>query len=247
MNKILKPLYIVLGVASVAYYFVLWHASRLGLSMSAMWPVIGVVLIVAGLLCGSPRVPRWLRIVWRSGLCVGLACLLALECLVISGLHAVAPAGMDYLIVLGARVDPDGPSPALNRRLNCVMSILDDHPDAIIIASGGQGSDEPMSEAQCIHDELIRRGVDASRILMEDRSTATAENIAFSMALMDDPSAETGLITNNYHVWRATRIARKAGLQNVHGIAAMYTGYTKFHYMVREAICIAVDFLRGNL
>ena len=247
MNKILKPLYIVLGVASVAYYFVLWHASRLGLSMSAMWPVIGVVLIVAGLLCGSPRVPRWLRIVWRSGLCVGLACLLALECLVSSGLHAVAPAGMDYLIVLGARVDPDGPSPALNRRLNCVMSILDDHPDAIIIASGGQGSDEPMSEAQCIHDELIRRGVDASRILMEDRSTATAENIAFSMALMDDPSAETGLITNNYHVWRATRIARKAGLQNVHGIAAMYTGYTKFHYMVREAICIAVDFLRGNL
>ena len=247
MNKILKPLYIVLGVASVAYYFVLWHASRLGLSMSAMWPVIGVVLIVAGLLCGSPRVPRWLRIVWRSGLCVGLACLLALECLVISGLHAVAPAGMDYLIVLGARVDPDGPSPALNRRLNAVMACIDDHPDAIIIASGGQGSDEPLSEARCIRDELIKRGVDERRIVMEDRSTATIENIKYSMALMDSPDAEVGIITNNYHVYRATRLARKAGLTHAHGIAAMYTGHTKFHYMIREAICIVADFLRGNL
>lgn len=247
MKKLLKIVYIVLGVLCVAYYFVLWRASRLGLSMSAMWPAIGAVLILCGLMCDSPRIPRWLHIAWRACLCLGLAAVMALECLVISGLHATAPAGMDYLIVLGARVDPDGPSPALNRRLNAVMACLDDHPDALIIASGGQGRDEPMSEAQCIRDELVRRGVDAGRILMEDQSTATIENIRYSMALMDDPAAETGIITNNYHVYRATRIARKAGLENAHGIAAMYTGHTKFHYMIREAICIVVDFLRGNL
>ena len=247
MKKILKIVYIALGIASVAYYFVLWRASRRGLSMSAMWPCIGAVLILCGLLCDSKRIPRWLHIAWRTCLCLGLVALLALESLVISGMHATAPAGMDYLIVLGARVDPDGPSPALNRRLNATMACIDDHPDAIIIASGGQGHDEPMSEAQCIRDELIRRGVDADRIWMEDRSTATIENIRFSMALMDDPTAPTGLITNNYHVYRATRIARKAGLTNAHGIAAMYTGRTRFHYMIREAICIVVDFLRGNL
>lgn len=245
--KLLKTVYVVLGIMSVAYYFVLWGASRLGLSMSAMWPVVGGVLILCGLLCDSPRIPRWLHIAWRGCLCLGLAALLALECLVISGLHATAPAGMDYLIVLGARVDPDGPSPALNRRLNAVMACIDDHPDALIIASGGQGRDEPMSEARCIRDELIKRGVDAERILMEDRSTATIENIRYSMALMDDPAAQVGIITNNYHVYRATRIAKKAGLQNAHGIAATYTGHTKFHYMIREAICIVADYLRGNL
>lgn len=247
MKRALKIVYIALGIASVAYYFVLWHASRLGLSMSGMWPVIGAVLILCGLLCDSPRIPRRVHIAWRCCLCAGLAALLALECLVISGLHATAPAGMDYLIVLGARVDPDGPSPALTRRLNAVMACLDDHPDAVIIASGGQGSDEPMSEAQCIRDELVRRGVDEGRIVMEDRSTATIENIRYSMALMDDPAAKVGIITNNYHVFRATRIARKAGLKNAYGIAAMYTGHTKFHYMIREAICIVVDGLRGNL
>ena len=247
MNKPLKLIYIALGIASVAYYFVLWRASRLGLSMSAMWPAIGVVLIACGLLCDNPALPRWLHIAWRCGLCACLAAVMALECLVISGLHAVAPAGMDYLIVLGARVDPDGPSPALTRRLNAVMACIDDHPDAVILASGGQGRDEPMSEAECIRRELVRRGVDEGRIVMEDRSTSTVENLRFCKALMDDPNAKVGLITNNYHVFRAVGIARKVGLTNVHGIAAMYTGHTKFHYMIREAICIVVDFLRGNL
>ena len=243
----MKITYIVLGIASIAYYFDLWRASRLGLSMSMMWPVIGVILIACGLLCDSRLLPRWAHVGWRCCLCLGLAAVLALESLVISGLHATAPAGMDYLIVLGARVDPDGPSPALNRRLNAVMACIDDHPDAVIIASGGQGSDEPMSEAQCIRDELVKRGVDEGRIVMEDKSTATIENIRYSMALMNSPDAEVGIITNNYHVYRATRLARKAGLTHAHGIAAMYTGHTKFHYMIREAICIVADFLRGNL
>ena len=83
MSKILKPIYIILGILSIAYYFLLWHASRLGLSMSGMWPVIGVVLIAAGLLCTSARIPKWLHIAWRAALCMGLVCLLALQALVV--------------------------------------------------------------------------------------------------------------------------------------------------------------------
>lgn len=247
MNKTLKTVYFVLGGLCIAYYFVLWAASRLGLSMSGMWPALGAGLIACGFLCGNPRVPRWLRLGWRVAACVAVAGVLALECLVISGMHADAPDGMDYLIVLGARVDPDGPSPALNRRLNCVMRVLDRHPEATIIATGGQGADEPMSEAECIRQQLVSRGVDASRIIMEDRSASTAENLANALALMDSPSAQAGIITNNYHVWRALRVARKLGYENAHGIAAVYTGFTKPHYMIREAIAIAADFLRGNI
>ena len=245
MNRVLKWVYILAGLACIAYYFVLWAASRLGLSMSTMWLALGAVFILCGLLVG--RVPRWLSVAWRTALGLGLAALIALECLVISGMHAQAPAGMDYLIVLGARVDPDGPSPALNRRLNCVMAVLDQHPKAAIIATGGQGPDEPMTEARCIRDELQKRGVDPARILMEDRSTATVENLQNAKALMTSPDAPAGIITNNYHVWRAVHLARKAGLTNAHGIAAEYTGYTKFHYMIREAFCIVGDFLRGHL
>lgn len=242
----LGMVYLVGGAACVAYYFLIGFYSRFGMSIQWIWLALGGALIVAGLLSGL-CLPQWLRWAWRGTLGAGLALLIFLECLVISAMGARAPAGMDYLVVLGASVYADGPSPALTRRVNAVMDCLDEHPDAVIIASGGQGASEPVSEAQCIRDELVRRGVDPGRILLEDRSTDTRENIAFSKALMGRDDAAVAIVTNNYHMWRSLRLARNAGLTNVHGIAAEYTGPTLFHFMVREAVSIVVSTLRGYL
>lgn len=238
--------YLVFGAACVAYYFVIGFYSRFGLSIQWIWLALGAMLIAAGLLTRA-GLPRWLRYAWRGLVCAGLAMVLGLECLVVSGMSATAPPGLDYLVVLGAMVYDDGPSPALTRRVNAVMACLDEHPDAIIIASGGQGKNEPISEAQCIKDELVKRGVDPGRILLEERSSDTRENIAFSKALMDRTDAAVGIVTNNYHVWRAMRLCRRAGLTDAHGIASEYTGPTLFHYMIREAVSITVSFLKGYL
>lgn len=246
MLNALGVIYLLAGAACVAYYFIIGFYSRFGLSIQWIWLVAGAALIAAGLLTRAP-VPRWLRCAWRVALVAGLALLAGLEGLVISGMNATAPPGMDYLVVLGASVYADGPSPALTRRINAVMDCLDEHPDAIIIASGGQGKSEPVSEARCIRDELVRRGVDPNRIVMEDQSTDTRENMVYSRALIDRPDAAVAIVTNNYHIWRSLRLARQAGLTNVHGIAAEYTGPTLIHFMVREAISIAVHFLQGNL
>jgi len=246
MLNALGVIYLLAGAACVAFYFIIGFYSRFGLSIQWIWLVAGAALIAAGLLTRVP-VPRWLRCAWRVVLVTGLALLAGLEGLVISGMNATAPSGMDYLVVLGASVYADGPSPALTRRINAVMDCLDKHPDAVIIASGGQGKSEPISEARCIRDELVRRGVDPGRIVMEDKSTDTRENMVYSRTLIDRPDAAVGIVTNNYHIWRSLRLARRAGLTNVHGIAAEYTGPTLLHFMVREAISIAVHFLRGNL
>ena len=244
--SVLGIVYLLTGVACIAYYFLIGFYSRFGLSIQWIWLVAGAALIAAGLLTRAP-VPRWLRYAWRITLVAGLALLAGLESLVISGMNATAPPGMDYLVVLGASVYADGPSPALTRRVNAVTGCLDRHPDAVIIASGGQGRNEPVSEAQCIRDELVKRGVDPDRIVMEDKSTDTRENMIYSKALMDRPDAAVGIVTNNFHIWRSLRMARQASLTNVHGIAAEYTGPTLLHFMVRETISIVVHFLRGNL
>jgi len=250
VNEMRTKLKYVYGAASLAcfgYYFVLGLSSRFGLSLSVLWIAGGAVFALAALSCMTDRIPKWLRWGWRGMLCVGIAAILALECLVVSGMNSAAPQGLDYVIVLGARVDPDGPSPALRRRLNATLAYLADNPDTLVIASGGQGSDEPMSEAECIKRELVAAGIDEGRILLEDRSTTTAENLEFSLALMESSDASVGILTNNYHVYRAVKIAEKMGFRNAHGIAAEYTGYTLPHYMLREAACLIVDYLRGNI
>lgn len=244
--KILGILYLAGGIACIVFFFVISLFSRFGLSIAWVWPATGAALIAAALLTRID-LPPWLRYAWRALLISGFALLMALEGLVISGMNATAPPGMDYLIVLGASVYQDGPSPGLTRRINAVMKCLDDHPDAVIIASGGQGRDEPISEAQCIRDELVKRGVDPARIVLEDQSTNTRENIANSLALMARPDAQVGIVTNNYHIWRALRLARRAGMVNAHGIASEYTGPTLIHFMFREAVSITVSFLKGYL
>jgi len=246
MLNALGIVYLLAGGACIAYYFLIGFYSRFGLSIQWIWPVAGAALIAAGLLMRAP-LPRWLRYAWRALLVTGLLLLAGLEGLVISGMNATAPPGMEYLMVLGANVYADGPSPALTRRIDAVMGCLDQHPDAVIIATGGQGDDEPVAEAQCIRDELVKRGVAPSRILMEEKSTNTWENMTFSKALIENEDAAVGIVTNNFHVWRSLRLARRAGLTNIHGIAAEYTGPTLIHFMVREAISIAVWFLRGRL
>ena len=243
---ILGIVYLLAGVACIAYYFLIGFYSRFGLSIQWIWLVAGATLIAAGLLTRAP-LPRWLRYAWRTALVAALVLLAGLMSLVISGMNASAPPGMDYLVVLGASVYADGPSPALTRRVNAVMNCLDQHPDAVIIASGGQGRNEPISEAQCIRDELVKRGVDPGRIVMEDKSTDTQENMVYSRALIDRPDAAVGIVTNNFHIWRSMRMARWAGFTNAHGIAAEYTGPTLLHFMIRETIGIAVHFLQGSL
>lgn len=246
MLHALGLVYLIGGVACVAFYFVIGFYSRFGMSIQWIWLAAGAALLAAA---ASTRLslPQWLRWTWRGLLCAGLALLIGLEALVVSGMNAVAPPGMDYLVVLGASVYPDGPSPGLVRRIDAVMNVLDDHPDAVIIASGGQGKSEPMSEAQCIRDELVKRGVDPARILLEDRSTDTLENLRYSRELIARDDAAVAVVTNNYHVWRSLRLARKVGLTNAHGVASVYTGPTLIHFMVREAVAITVAFLKGNL
>ena len=246
MLNVLGALYLIGGVACVLFYFVIGFYSRFGMSIQWIWLAAGGVLLAAAL-CTRINLPQWIRYAWRGLLAAGLVLLCALEGLVISGMRAQAPDNMDYLLVLGASVYQDGPSPALTRRINAVMDCLDRHPNAVIIASGGQGRSEPVSEARCIRDELVRRGVDPGRIVLEDQSTNTLENMRFSRKLIDRPDAAVAVVTNNYHVWRSLRLAERAGLTNVHGIAAEYTGPTLIHFMVREAIPIAVAFLKGYL
>jgi uncharacterized SAM-binding protein YcdF (DUF218 family) len=129
------------------------------------------------------------------------------------------PLHADYIIILGARVKGEIPSLALQYRIDAAANYMKKNKETIAIASGGQGPGEDITEAEAIKRGLLKHGVDSKRILLEDKSTDTVENITFSKKVIPD-HLETGLlVTNDFHLYRAKSIAKSQGL-NLQGIPA---------------------------
>jgi uncharacterized SAM-binding protein YcdF (DUF218 family) len=129
------------------------------------------------------------------------------------------PMHADYIIILGARVKGEIPSLALQYRIDAAANYMKKNKETIAIASGGQGPGEDITEAEAIKRGLLKHGVDGNRIILEDKSTDTVENITFSKKLIPD-HLETGLIvSNDFHLYRAKSIAKDQGL-SLQGIPA---------------------------
>ena len=152
---------------------------------------------------------------------------------VISQMHAKGKAGLDYIIVLGAQVRENGPSPVLKYRLDKAVEYLEENPDTICIVSGGQGKNEPWSEAEGMAQYLKTQGIDENRIRLEDQSLTTEQNVTNSQKLMEE-GASVGIVTNDFHVFRAKQIAKKYGLKDVCGIAAGSSPLYLPNNMLRE-------------
>ena len=154
---------------------------------------------------------------------------------------------LDYLIVLGAQVRENGPSVALKMRLDKAVEYLNENPDTICIVSGGQGPNEPWPEAEGMTKYLLDAGIMEDRILLESQSMNTAENIKFSKALLGSDYQSVGIVTNNFHVFRAVQIAKKQGLKEIHGIAADSNILYLPNNVLRECCGILKDWLFQNI
>ncbi len=111
-----------------------------------------------------------------------------------------------------------------------------------MIASGGQGPGEDISEALAMQKGLIKRGIDKSRILLEDQSTDTHENIEFSKKLIPIQAKIGVIVTNDFHLYRSIMNARDQGLQ-VHGLPAKTPLITVPKSYIREYLAITKYYL----
>lgn len=153
-----------------------------------------------------------------------------------------APNHADYLIILGANVKGTVPSSVLQSRIDTAAIYLRENPKTIVIASGGKGSGEDISEAEAIKKGLLKKGINPSRILLESQSTSTYENMKFSKKLLP-PDAKTGVIvTNRFHLYRALMLARDQHLQ-VYGLAASTPFLAIPRSYIREYLAITKYYL----
>lgn len=123
-------------------------------------------------------------------------------------------AKQEVIIVLGCKIKGDRPSLSLIKRIDAAYAFLKDNPKTAAILSGGQGADENLSEALCMRDRLAEKGIDKNRLIMEDQSTNTDENIRFSLSLIETIGLpkKVAIATSEYHQLRAKMICKRYGL-----------------------------------
>lgn len=245
----MAKLFLIAGIACILYCLGILLIGVYGSWFFLIWGAVGAFFLALSVLFGSgiwDRLPAPARYGGAGIFLSGLLFFLYIEGLIISGFWEKGEPDLDYLIVLGAQMRESGPSRALQMRLDTAYEYLVENEDTLVIVSGGQGSNEPVSEAQGMYDYLVGRGLEPERILREERSTNTCENLKFSGELVKD-GASVGIVTNNFHVYRSTHLAGAQGYSHVCGIAAPSDAGMQLNNMFREFFGVMKDWLSGNM
>lgn len=231
-----------LGLSGLAFVTnAAWLAATRNLNLGmALVAAAGAVLIAWAVWWTRLSRLRWLQL-----LCAGLALgVIAVSVFLAAyGSHDTATGDEDAVIVLGAAVHGSEPSSTLIGRLDAARSYHDRNPRALIVVSGGQGFQEDLPEGVAMRDYLVAHGVPEASVLVEDRATDTVANFALSKALLDDrlaPGYRVVFVTDDFHVFRAARIAAAAGLDATH-VASTTSWYFWASNYLRETVAVVTS------
>jgi len=232
-----------LAMIPLAFVWYVFTFLMAGYSFSALvcLALIGILLFYNVCYLARGRYPRLVRVVKRVFtclLCVGVLVVGITECFIIHASLGDKNESCEYMLVLGAKVRQDGPSVSLMDRIRAAADYMNAHPEVIAVVSGGQGPDEPMTEAQCMYEQLVKLGIDPNRIWLEDKATSTWENLRFTLDLIKEKTGQRpdkiGLLSSEYHLFRAGLFADACGVDAV-GIPAKTSRLSqKINHFMRE-------------
>jgi len=150
------------------------------------------------------------------------------------------PQPADVIIILGARVYPDRLSTSLQARLDVGLQLYRSGLARQIIVSGGQGPDEPTSEAAAMQAYLVERGVDQRVIHLEQASYSTYDNLRHSRSIMQQQGFGSALlVTSDYHVLRSRLIAWRLGIASTAAAAPLpVPASLRYRMLGREVLAI---------
>ncbi|MCH5316786.1 MAG: YdcF family protein [Eubacterium sp.] len=230
---------------SLGFILLLWYLAPLAAGIFNVGNALGIVgsvlMILFGFYCD--KIPAG----FKYGVFTFVALMLAVIVIpfsfnLVKYSEYKTDEGAQTVIVLGCKVNGTVPSKYLYDRCKAAAEYLNENPDAVAILSGGQGSDEAISEAQCMENVLTDMGIDKSRLYKEDKSTNTMENIAFSGKIIEENglSTEVVIVTNEFHEYRAKLFCDRVGL-SFHSHCSHSSLYTFLTYYTRELLGIVKE------
>lgn len=197
---------------------------------------------------------RWMKSKWVKALIalilIGVLAFGALLGAVLHGSYDHVEGEPKIMVILGCQVKPWGPSILLQDRINKAVDYLQEHPDVIVVASGGQGADEHISEAQAIYEGLVEQGIDANRILQENQSYNTIQNLRNSMELLEKSGYDMGddmiVVSNGFHLTRVRMLWTRihGNDDNLSTLAAPSSHVpSRYKMYIREPIALVKSFI----
>ena len=193
------------------------------------------------------RIPPVLKLFLTLTL-LGLLVFGALLGQVLGGAHDDISGDPQVMVILGCQLHDWGPSIMLRDRLDKALEYLEGHPEMVVVVSGGQGANEPTTEAQGMADYLEAHGVSRENMILEMQSHNTDQNLRFSAQCLRDAGIDIGegvvIVSNGFHLTRAKMLAGRAGYENVSVLAAPSSHTpTRLKMYVREPLAMMKSFL----
>lgn len=238
LNSPMQIYALVMTGLPLLYFFVMaLYSGRLFSTFTIFWPALSAGHFCLFLLLGQLGAGDFF---YRGAVFVTVCLWLSAAMTASFILHyafGVPAERPDYLIVLGAQVRGKKITQSLLFRLDRALFAARQDSRVQIIVSGGRGRGEDVTEAHAMADYLIKNGVEKGRIILEERSTSTQENIMYSMALVKE-QCFVAVVTNSFHCYRAGLIARQMGFSRVRTLPARSNKVFYLNYLVREIVAV---------
>ncbi len=239
-----------IGIGCLLYYGVIrCYTGKWNSTFAGFWLFSGALH-----LCGAifwDALPESLKWICGAFLAVVWSLFFVTEWKIYRSMKQKPCADAKYLIVLGAHVNGKRITNSLMRRLDAAYAYLCENTKTKVVVSGGQGRGEAISEAEAMAEELMRRGINPSRILREARSVSTEENLVFSGEILSEAGMSEQdnvvVVTNDFHIYRALLLGKRVGYRQLIGLPASSNPVLQLNYLVREFFAISLTKIRAML
>lgn len=255
IRKLIIVLFLFIGAVCFIYAGAMYFTGFGGF-LSFVWMIPAALgFLLAGILAGKIVLRKWQKRLMMFVLIPIVCIFLVIEMIILSGFFQKPKEEPQYIIVLGTTVYESGPCYLLRQRLKEAAKWAETYENAKIVVTGGQGKKEPFTEGSEMKRYLVEElGVDQDRIIVEEKSMNTYENMTFTGEILEKTDETFSyentpvlVVTNNFHMFRSMQIAKKAGFNNVSGGPSGTYIYLFPHYMVREFCAVLKNLALGRM
>jgi uncharacterized SAM-binding protein YcdF (DUF218 family) len=252
LRKIIKPALILSGILIILYVIflsLLWKRYALNF-FAGLIALLFIVAVIKSekLLILARKFPKWIKVSCKVIFCAAAASFLIVQGIIFFHMRGKSAVNeTEYLVILGCQVNGSLASLPLLRRGYNAVNYLKRHENVKAVITGGQGPRENITEAEAMRRLLTENGIDEERILIEDKSRSTIENLKFANELYNLIDKNIVIVTSDYHMFRSLSIAKKLGYKNAAGLAATSQLSVLPAYLLREYAAVMYYALSGKI